>query len=177
MKLDLKKGDRTVTRSFRISESALIALQSESERQNVSVNTLVNQLLLAYTNYDRFAKKQQTIKLSSATFRYILQAASDESIIEAGRLAGRSVPETFILAKEGVLSLPTVLNYLKSLADYANLYEFNEVVRDNRHTITLMHGLDSKGSLFLAHYLHGLFERIEKPPVFTITDHAIILEF
>ena len=43
---------RTATASFRLDESALSALQEDARKQNVSVNTLLNQLVLTYANYD-----------------------------------------------------------------------------------------------------------------------------
>jgi predicted DNA-binding ribbon-helix-helix protein len=166
----------TITRSFRISKAAFNALNEEAERQNISVNTLVNQLFLSYTNFDRFAKKLRMIKLSTPTFKRVLETSSEEAIIGAGHAAGSNVPEIFILAKDGVLTLETILDYLKSLSNYANLFEYNEVVRDNDRTITLAHELGPKGSLFIAHYIQSLFERIKKQPVFSLSDDAIVLE-
>jgi len=43
---------KTATASFRLDESALNAIQEDARKQNVSVNTLLNQLVLAYANYD-----------------------------------------------------------------------------------------------------------------------------
>jgi hypothetical protein len=43
---------RTTTRSFRVDSAALLALQNDSRRFRVSVNTLVNQVLQLYARRD-----------------------------------------------------------------------------------------------------------------------------
>ncbi len=43
------QANKTVTRSFRIHESAMSGLQEDSDRFGVSVNTILNQVLLFYT--------------------------------------------------------------------------------------------------------------------------------
>ena len=53
---------KTVTATFRIEEEAFRDLQEDARRQNVSVNTLVNQMFLAYSHYDRLMKRFHVIK-------------------------------------------------------------------------------------------------------------------
>jgi len=172
----LIRSDRTVTRSFRISELSLKALQEEAQTQNISVNTLVNQIILSYTNFDKYAKKFNFIRLSSLALRYILEAIPDEAVIRASYNAGKEVSEPFILAKHGTLNLETVLEYLRSLSIYANLFEYNEVDKDEKKVITLMHTLGGKGSLFIAHFIQPIFERIGINAYFSLSDHAVVIE-
>lgn len=55
--------EKTVTRSFRISEVALKLIQEVAQRHNISVNALVNQILLSYVNFDRYTEKLSVVKL------------------------------------------------------------------------------------------------------------------
>ncbi len=170
------ENERTITRTFRISEHAFKALQDDARHQNVSVNTLVNQTLLSYANFDRFVKKLHLIKISRPTFRRVLDAAHDDAIIEAGQLAGSDVPKFLILAKDGTLSLETVLVHLRGLADYGNLFEYTESVEDRKRVVTLGHELGPKGTLFLAHYVQTVFESVDSHPTFTLGDNSIVIE-
>ena len=111
---------KTATASFRLDESALNALQEDARKQNVSVNTLLNQLVLAYANYDRPMKRFHMIKVPASSFKHILEAATSEAVIEAGNAAGKDVPNTYIRAKWGELTVENALNYLKTTADYTN---------------------------------------------------------
>lgn len=169
------ESDRTVTRSFRISETSLKVLQEEAQSQNISVNTLVNQIILSYTNFDKYAKKFSFIRLSSIVLRYLLEAMPDEVVIRVSYNAGKEVSEPFILAKHGILNLETALEYLRSLSFYANLFEYNEVDKDEKKIITLMHTLGSKGSLFIGHFIQPIFERIGVNACFSLSDHAVVI--
>ena len=48
---------KTATASFRLDDLALSAIQEDAKKQNVSVNTLLNQLVLTYANFDRPMKR------------------------------------------------------------------------------------------------------------------------
>jgi hypothetical protein len=168
--------DKTITRTFRISERAFRTLQEDAKHQNVSVNTLVNQVILSYTNFDKFIKKLHMIKVSRPTFKRVLDAAQDDAIIEAGQQAGSDVPKFFIIAKEGVLTLQTALGHLKDMADYGNLFEYTETLQDRKRIITLAHELGPRGTLFLAHYVQTVFESVDAHPMFTLGDNSVIIE-
>lgn len=170
------ESEKTITRTFRISERAFSTLQEDAKRQNVSVNTLVNQVILSYTNFDKFINKLHMIKISRPTFKRVLDAAQDGAIIEAGQQAGSDVPKFFILAKEGALSLQTALGHLRDLADYGNLFEYTETIQDRKRIVTLAHELGPKGTLFLAHYVQTVFESVDAHPAFTLGDNSVIIE-
>ncbi|MDA4123341.1 MAG: hypothetical protein OK456_09200 [Thaumarchaeota archaeon] len=154
--------EKTATISFRINEPALRALQEDAKKQNLSLNTLANQMFVSYADYDRFLQKFHMVKLSTPTLKRIINAASEETIIEAGSAAGGSVPESFILAKTGELSVPNALDYLKSMGAHANLFDYSEVTHAGKTSVTLTHDLGPKGSLFLTHYAEALFKTLGK---------------
>jgi len=56
--------EKTVTRSFRINESAFLALEEEAKKRNTSLNTLVNQLFLSYANFDQYFQRLGMLKIS-----------------------------------------------------------------------------------------------------------------
>ncbi len=152
----LAKREKSVTISLRVSETALKALQDDAKKHNVSINTLANQVLLTYAEFDRFLKRFGMIKLPLPMLNRVLGAAADEAIIEAGEAVGASVPESFILAKTGELSVANTLEHLRQMGTYANLFEYSEVTHGGKITITLSHELGPKGSLFLASYISSI---------------------
>jgi hypothetical protein len=167
---------KTATASFRLDESALEALQADAKKQNVSVNTLLNQLVLTYANYDRPMKRFQMIKIPSSTFRYILQGAKDETIIEAGKAAGSDVPKTYIIAKEGELTVESCLEYLKAMSTHAKIFDYSEVMHDGRVNVTLSHSFGARGSLFLQSFVEAMFAPLGKVPKFSQDDNAVAFE-
>jgi hypothetical protein len=154
--------EKTDTISFRVNESALRVLREDAEKQGVSLNTLVNQMFVSYAEYDRFLQKFHMVKLSIPTLKRIINAATEEAIVDAGSAAGAGVPEGFILAKTGELSVQSALDYLKSMGAYANLFDYSEVTHDGNNSVTLAHDLGPKGSMFLTHYVEALFKAMNK---------------
>ena len=82
-----KPKPKTVPKSFRVDESALIAVEKEATAQQVSSNTLINQILIQFSEFERFAKKINTVKPSSFVFRGLLEAADADKIIELAKSA------------------------------------------------------------------------------------------
>lgn len=167
---------KTATASFRLDEGALNALQEDARKQNVSVNTLLNQLVLTYANFDRPMKRFHMIKMPASTFKHILEAATSETVTEAGRLAGEDVPKTYIRAQWGEPSFENILNYLKITADHTNVFEYSEVKRDGKVNVTLTHDFGIKGSLFLQRYVQAIFEPLGKTLRFVPDENAVAFE-
>ena len=162
--------EKTVTISFRISEAAFKALQEDSKKHNVSINTLANQLFVTYAEYDRYLSKFRMIKLSAPTFKRILNASTDDAIVDAAKGAGASVPVSFILAQRGEYNLGNAIDYLRMMGAHANLFDFSESIGTGATTITLTHDLGLHGSLFLANYVEGLLRPLG--PEFKIMKYA-----
>ena len=168
--------EKTVTRSFRINESAFLALEEEARKHNISLNTLVNQLFLSFANFDRYFEKFGMLKISKVAYRRTLKAVPDEEIVEAAREVAQNSARVLLLTRYGTLSLAGVLEYLKGLADYAYWFEYNEVVSSERkRVVTLTHSLGEKFSLFMVAYSKSLFEQIAMSPKLTSTEDSITI--
>ena len=172
----MSKSDRTVTRSIRISERALKAIEEESKRQNVSVNTIINQQLLSYTEFERFVRRVGVIKFASSTVQHLLEASSRVAVARAGVETGTRTPHSIILAKHGKQTLDTVYDYLEILSEYANQFEFSKLEQDGKIVITLLHRLGPKGSIFYENYTRVLFEQIDYVPKMDVTDESVVIE-
>jgi hypothetical protein len=169
--------EKTVTRSFRISESAFLALEVEAKKRNISVNTLVNQLFLCYANFDRYLERHGFFKMSKVTFSKILEAAPEKETVELAREVAQNSSRTLILAKYGELSLTNLLDYLNSLDDYAYFIEYNEVYSPGeKRVITLMHSYGEKGSIFVKAFAQALFELIDVEPKLSSTKNSVTIE-
>lgn len=174
IKLPISKTGRTVPKSFRIDESAVRAVEAEAATLSVSPNTLVNQVLKQYAEFDRFARKINTVKLSSAPFKGILLAANVDQLIEVAKSAGSSIPQAFVTAKQGKIDLKSLINHLRSLATYAQLFEFSETTDPHTHVVTLIHDYGLNWSIFLVHYTTAMLEQIGVSPKLEMSDRSVI---
>ncbi len=170
----MPREGKTVAKSFRVNEHALSAIQEEAERQNISLNTLVNQLLIDYAEFGRFVKRLNALRLSRKTFEVVLEASSMEELAKGARAAGKSAPMAIIASKWGKVNSQIVVDFIRDLSAYANLYEYNETTEDGHLTITLMHDLGPKWSTFLTNYLSEAFASANIKPVVKTSDRAVI---
>lgn len=164
---------RTVPKSFRIDEPALRAVEAEAASQNVSSNTLVNQILKQFAEYDRFARRINTVKLSTATFRSLLSAVDAERVIEVAKGSGSSVPQALATAKKGKVDLESLMDHVHYLTTYAHLCEMSETVNAHGHVVTLMHDFGLNWSIFLVHYITAMFGLIGMSPKLEMSDRSV----
>jgi hypothetical protein len=168
---------KTTTRSFRVDELALEAIEKDAARANVSVNTLVNQLLLSYANFDHYFGRFQTIKITSDAFADLIQYVPDECAVEAGRRKASSIASSVILAKHGSLSLDGILDHLKTISEYSKFFTYTESERGGRRVVTLIHSFGPKGSIYFTEFLKSMFEMIELKPKITSTEKVVNATF
>jgi hypothetical protein len=173
----MPKESKTVAKSFRVNEKALSALQEEANRHGVSVNTLVNQLLLDYSEFGRYLQRINALRLSRKTFEELLNAVSEENVVKAGEAAGKSAPMAIISSKWGKITVNNVIEFIHDLSAYANLFEYSEKNENERWTITLMHELGLKWSKFLTGYIGEAFIAAGVQPKTRTSDRAVIFSF
>lgn len=167
------RKSRTVPKSFRIDEAALRAVENEASSQSVSPNTLVNQILKQFADFDRFARKINTVKISAATLRGLLTAGEVDKIIEVAKAAGSSIPQAFATAKDGKVDRQSLLDHVRSLATYAHLCEFSEAIDTHGHVVTLIHEFGLNWSIFLVHYVTAMFTQIGLSPKIEMSDRSV----
>ena len=158
----MSSKDRTVTLSLRISEVAYKALQEDARKENVSLNTIANQLLLTYAQHDRYLKKHGLMKVITPLFTQLVNAASDEAIVEAGRSLGPGAIPSTIISMTGELTVTGILDWLKRMGTYSNLCDYSEISHGGKISVTMAHNVGPKGSLLLASYLDSLFRTAGK---------------
>jgi hypothetical protein len=164
---------RTKAKSFRITEKCLEALQEEAQRQSISVNTLVNQILTGYTEFGRFMRRSNGMTLTRQTLAQIINAASVDGLVAAAKLTGKSAPPSLIIPRNGTVTVDSVLQLIQNLSTYANLFQYDATDEPNHKTITLVHEMGGKWSNFLANYFGEAFSLAGTQASCTFTDRSV----
>lgn len=164
---------KTVTRSFRVDGAALRTIEEDAAQANVSVNTFVNQLFLSYAKFERYGRKFHNMKIITLEAEHFLSLLSDEEAAEAGRYNAQNIAKPIILAKYGSVDLGTILAYLGDLAEYGNQFSYSISETGGKRTVTLVHTVGRKGSIFYSNIVAALFESVKLRPLITTTDSAV----
>jgi hypothetical protein len=158
----LSEKERTSNVSLRISESAYKALQEDSKKRNVSLNTFTNQVLRTYSEYDRLLASVGIIKISRPVFAQILGGLPDNISDLVGKenfaeIAGSDPGPGLIVSTEGELSASSITKWMRRVGVYSGMFEYREIVHGGKVVVTLSHDLGPKWSLLLSEYYKALF--------------------
>jgi hypothetical protein len=168
-----QQSSKTTIRTFRIEKTALETIERDAKQKKVSVNTLVNQLLLAYANYDRYLEQFPMMKIVSPLFGFLLDGVSDDYAKGVARRLAQNLVQGAIVSRRGGLNLSTLVDHMKLVSEYSNIYTFKEAEPYGRRTITLYHRFGRKGSVYFREYLETLFEMLEMRPKLTTTENSV----
>ena len=167
---------RTVGRSFRIAEEWLEVLNEEAERQGISVNSLLNRILQAYS-FLRYMLRYGTIMLTRKGFSGILESCPEESIRENARNAGSTIARDILLTMGARSNHNFLVSlYKKLLSEFAGWFECDHHIRRDKEIFHLRHELGTKWSIYLAEAASEMFKSVLNEEVTTeISDSSVTI--
>jgi hypothetical protein len=167
---------KTASATFRISEKAYHALQDEAEKQDTSLNTLVNQVFDSHVNDRVFIEKLAFLRVNKLTFRRILEGTSDQALIEAGQSSGTETVRTVTLGRSGAITLQSLLETISELSEFSDFARYSEIESPGKLVIVLTHELGLKWSVFIRSFVNAAFKLISSEPKITAGDRSVVVE-
>lgn len=167
---------RTASATFRISERAYHFLQSEAEKQDTSMNTLVNQVFDAHVSDRVFLDKLEFMRINKSTIRRILEGTSEQALTEAGLSSGTETVRTITLGRGGGMTLEGLLETVSELADFSGFARFSEIQSAGERVVVLTHDLGPKWSVFIDSFMSAAFKLIDIKPKITVGDRSVVVE-
>jgi hypothetical protein len=172
------KSKKTVTRTFRISEESFNAVEQDALLHNVSVNTLVNQVLETYAIHERFMAKFGMMRMTKSTFRRVLEKIPADEVPKAAMEHSKELGIPLVVSRYGEFGLTTLLDGLQLMMTYGGWGQYQETESSQgKRVITLMHDMGQIGSIYLHSFVKYWFEAIGKEPKIITTDQALMIEF
>jgi uncharacterized protein YbgA (DUF1722 family) len=171
------KKKRTVSYSFRLEEEWLKTLQEESNKQGISVNSLMNKILKRYSRHYRHMVAHNVIMLSHSDFAILLNSSTDDGIKEMARIIG-DIKAKEILHQLGIpYKHEALMKYIEDdLGNVANWFNFTHHVEGVAELIMLQHDLGRKWSIFLEEAIPRMFKSILNEKVTSeSSDYAVTL--
>jgi hypothetical protein len=173
----MKSNRKTVIKSFRLDEEALMILKEEAGSQTVSLNTLANQLVLNYANFGRYLRRVGGMVLSQQTLYEFINSLPEDSAINVGKRLGKTSPQQLIAAINGEVDVTRVIEFIQNLSSIANWFQYTKCATGTGRQlkITLTHAMGRNWSQFITHYLLGAFEAAGCQPGTNVADSYVTL--
>ena len=159
---------KTVTRSIRMSRDVEKELQEIASTEKVSINSLINQALRKFIEWDYYADKfgfaisptRQILLLPPRwqIFARLLSHASDQEAARLGRWAARNMAKEFTVYWFKEFSVQTALKSLELFySRFARRYEYVHNTTEKEYVVTLNHGMGRKWSIYYEYYVRTIF--------------------
>ena len=174
------KRKKTTTRTFRIKDKWDLILLEEAERQNISVNLLIDKILRRYALFDRFTDRIDVINLSASTFKELIQFLPDDRLAKKGEKCG-SLDAVEFFNSIGYPHKYETFVYLITehfgSPKYTRWFQCFHHKLPNHDLFHLQHNLGRKWSVFVDNYLRAILKTIIKTKVESqIYDFAVTLK-
>lgn len=157
------KGKKTITRTFRIKDNYDLILTKEAERQNISVNVLMDKILRRFILFYRFTDRINMINLPKRIVKEMVQYIPEDQIEKkAEEFASLDAVDFFS-------SLGYPRNYSSFIYLITEHFGSSKFVGwfqcfyhslENQDFFHLQHDLGRKWSMFLDQYLRIILKKI-----------------
>lgn len=168
----MAKGKKaTKTASFRIEESLLGALIEESDARQISLNTLVNQVLREYIEWYAKAPKVGYMIVRKSLISTMLKKFSEDQVLQLAKVTAKQSREINLLfaSEYSIDSALKVIEYKMRMSGYV----YRKEVHGNEATYIIEHGLGPKWSLYLAELFAAEFQEVKHKGEFEKLDNLL----
>ena len=174
-------GATTIT--FRINTSTLDKLRQESEAKEISLNSLVNQLLKHYAEWDVFEPQIGMIPFPKNVVSAIFAEMTEEQITRLATSIGKNTAIDMAIFMLGRINVLKFISWIEIRMKNSGsevvhrLTEKDEVTVT--HTLIIKHDMGKKWSLYLKMLLESIISDVFKARTFDfiITDAMISFRF
>jgi hypothetical protein len=145
--------------TFRIDESIMNKLRNESEQREVSLNTLVNQILKRYVEWDLYEPKVGMIPLAKPIVVEMFQKMNEDEIVDIARRIGKNAVKDIALFMKGKIDVNSFLSWFESRMKTSSV-ELNHMIENDSHTYIMKHDLGENWSFYHKNLLELIFNEI-----------------
>jgi hypothetical protein len=165
------KKKATKTASFRIDSSLLDALSQDSNNKQISLNTLVNQILREYIEWYANAPKVGYLVVRKTLMSAMLEKFNEDQIRQLAKITAKQSREINLLftSEYTIESTLKVIEYKMRLSGYV----YRKDVHGDQYVYTIEHGMGPKWSLYLAELFAAEFEEVHRKAEFEKLDNLL----
>jgi hypothetical protein len=168
----------TVTMTFRIEAGVMDVLRSESEKREVSLNTMINQILKRYTEWDMYEPKVGMIPIARPLVSALFEHMEEKEIVDIARKVGKNAVHDIALFMKSRMDLQSFLSWFEMRIKTSSIEFSHNRLENGRHIFVIKHDLGYNWSLYHKSILELIFNEIlQKRIDVTMTPTTMTLAF
>ncbi len=168
-------GPKSESITFRIVSQVLDKLRKKAIHDKVTVNTLVNQLIVDYFDWGMTAIDAGWMVMPKATVSKALEMLSQDEIRSLADAAFQETKDMFIFMK-GKDDEQSFLSILRIIAEKSG-FHLRELEKDGKTTLIIQHDLGPNYSLFSKSLYESIMRKYGVQAELETTDHTLIMHF
>ena len=167
----MAKKKMTKTASFRIDGSLLDALQTDADAKQISLNTLVNQILREHIEWYANAPKVGYLIVRKSLMSAMLEKFNEDQIRQLAKVTAKQSREINLLfaSEYNIESALKVIEYKMRMSGYV----YRKDSHDGYHFYVVEHGMGPKWSLYLAELFALEFQEVHREAEFEKLDNLL----
>jgi hypothetical protein len=163
--------------TFRIPSNSINQLREESRKKQMSLNTLVNQILKDHLDWHAYAAQAKMFHIPRSTFSRLLNNLTEEELSKFAVTIAQNEYVDMGLLLRGEFTLPSFLIILENWSRISSV-PYKHEINSDVHNFILQHDMGRNFSFLVKElYRYILEDMFEIKPDFTITDNTLMFRF
>lgn len=150
---------KTSTITFRLDDEIVQKLRSESGNRQVSTNTLVNQALRRFLEWDMYEPVAGFVMINKKVFAQIFGKEKKEMIIDIATKIGKNEVKDIALFMKGRMDLPSFLSWLEMRMINSSV-QVSHTSQNGYHTYVMRHEIGKNWSIYHKTILELIFREV-----------------
>jgi len=166
---------RSTTRTLRLESDLDDSLSNLADRENVSVNLLINKALTRYVEWDANSEKFGLVSVSKRLLRTLFDNLEDKDARDLGAKSGREGGPEMVNFFYKKFDLETLLSAFENLTSkYANNFKFEHTFDGKTHTLVMKHDTGLRASMYYAESVKAVFALLGLKAKTTETEAQVV---
>jgi hypothetical protein len=166
---------KSATMSFRLDLDVLEKLKTESEKQEISVNTLANQIFKRYAEWGRFETRVGMVPVAKQVLDALFKKLDEKETINLAEKVGKDTVRDIAIFMKGIIDADSFLSWFETRM---KSFEINRSILHGKHSYIVKHDIGYNWSLYHKTVLELIFhETFEKKVDIEINENMIKIVF
>ncbi len=150
---------KTSTITFRLNDDIITKLRNESRNKDISTNTLVNQALKKFLDWDVFQPQIGLVSINKTVFIKIFGNLKEQEVIKMASRIGKDEVCSVSLFMKGKIDVVSFMSWFVMQMTNSSV-QVSHSVDDNINTYVFKHDLGKNWSLYYKTILEIIFEEL-----------------
>ena len=160
--------------TFRIDPDVLKKLVTESNQRVVSLNSLVNQILLGYIRWEKQASKSGWILMHKKVIESFIEELDEKTISKIAAPVAKEIMTDTLLAMHSKVDLESWITVTKERSERSN-FDFQEIRSDGKIKLIITHDMGLKWSVFHESYYKQMLHDLGHFATFDYTKKTLVV--